>query len=321
MPFSPPKKSARSMFVNSRFGRFGSPTRSYETPVGRPVAVPSPNETWVKVAPPSVERKTPTLVKLKSSAKSTEAIRVLPRTATPEKSFPTSVPPPSIGVQRMPPVVLLSRPVRRPPASPKLLQRPIPATSVFRAGSVGSRSSAPIEIDAWSSVVRSQFGFAAVALWVTQMPPFTAPTQRMFGFVGWATTVWIAPTIGPSPGMFSTWPNSAGAAPAAFQGPPTPTTFSADGKGARPPAKPGSPKRKRAPTASPTPTRRTDRVFERGVGSDGFNVDLLFSEGATGDILPLLERSVHPLRDERGRRGDEIREIRRRRTALQLGCT
>src|SRR6185436_3061469 len=104
------------------------------------------------------------------------------------------------------------------------------------------------------------------------MPPLTAPAQRTFGFVGWATTVWIAPTIGPSPGMFSTWPNRAGAAPAACQRPPTPKVLAADGWGVRLAAKPGDPKSANAATAKRKPPRRVGGVFERRAESDDFKV-------------------------------------------------
>jgi hypothetical protein len=142
----------------------------------------------------------------------TEITRVLPRAATPETFFPTSTPPPLIAVQVAPPLVLRRRPVRAPPVEPKLLNRPMPATSVLRGGSVGSRSRAPIELEAWSSVSRVHLGFCDVAFVIFQTPPLTAPTYRVPAALGWATTVWIAPTTSPS-SIPSTWPSVVGPGP------------------------------------------------------------------------------------------------------------
>jgi hypothetical protein len=159
------------------------------TPPGSPVAEPLPVAICWKVAPPFVLRQTPMLPNVKASAMFTETTRVLPRAATPEMFLPTSTPPPLIAVQVAPPLVVRRRPVRAPPVEPKLLNRPMPATSVLRGGSVGSRSRAPIELEAWSSVRRVHLGFCDVEFVIFQTPPLTAPTYRVPAALGWATTV------------------------------------------------------------------------------------------------------------------------------------
>src|SRR5262245_64560409 len=102
------------------------------------------------------------------------ASSVAPRAATPEMFCTRSGW--LIGVQLSPPSVVRSSPVRGPPLRPKLLYRPIPATSVRLVASVGSNSNAPIESDGRLSVNGVQLGIAAVALLVLQTPPLTAPT-------------------------------------------------------------------------------------------------------------------------------------------------
>jgi hypothetical protein len=116
--------------------------------------------------------------KVNGSPKLTATTRVLPRAATPEMlAFLRFVvpAPPVIGVQVAPPSVVRRRPARLLPTPPKLLKRPMPATSVWPVASVGSNSRAPMELAAWVSVSGVQLGVAAVALVVFQMPPLTLP--------------------------------------------------------------------------------------------------------------------------------------------------
>src|SRR5262249_8252938 len=104
-----------------------------------------------------------------------EASNVAPRAAIPEIFLLTR----SgwlICVQLSPPLVVRSIPVRGPPLRPKLLNRPMPATSVRWFTSVGSNSNAPIESDGKLSVNGVQLGLATLALPVLQIPLLTPPT-------------------------------------------------------------------------------------------------------------------------------------------------
>src|SRR5688572_19267664 len=150
----------------------------------------------------------------------TDIIRTPPRAATPEAFLPTSVPPPSRRAQVVPPLVVRRRPIRAPPALPKLLDRPIPATSVLPLASVGSNWSAsrPMESEPRASLWAVQTGWAAVALAVRQTPPFTAPRKRMSGLVGCAARALTAPVTGLL-GMPSSWPLWLGPGPSTSQGP------------------------------------------------------------------------------------------------------
>ena len=96
---------------------------------------------------------------------------------------------------------------------PNELTRPIPATRTVLVATVGSSSSAPMDRPACWSVSGVQVGDAAVALKVRQMPPLTEPTQRMFGSLGWATTVCTAPATSLLGVTLSTWPPVIGLGP------------------------------------------------------------------------------------------------------------
>ena len=104
---------------------------------------------------------------------------------------PATVALPLGAAQVLPPSVLISRPVRKPPLLIKKLgvpelkelggpvpsdpadSRPVPAIHVLWVGSAGS--SARLEID--SEVSWSVNGVQLMPpLWVTQTPPLTAPT-------------------------------------------------------------------------------------------------------------------------------------------------
>src|SRR5262245_62062405 len=136
--------------------------------VGKPLLP----DTRTQLIPPSMLRKSPPVMPTKTVF--AEASSVAPRAAIPE-IFLLITSGCLICAQLSPPSVVRNIPARGPPFRPKLLNRPIPATSVWWFTSVGSNSNAPIESDGKLSVNGFQLGLAAVALLVLQIPPLTAP--------------------------------------------------------------------------------------------------------------------------------------------------
>ena len=171
------------------------------SPAGKPL-LPSP-ESLEKLTPLSVLRKMPPLPPPAGVNWFAAATIVAPRAATPEIVRPASDTAPGVGpaalpmdAQLAPPSTVLSNPTGGPPAPPKELELPVPATRVLLVASVGSRSSAPIDSEPSVSVSGVQTGSAEVAFVVFQTPPLTAPIHRVAGSTGWATTVCTAPTTG-----------------------------------------------------------------------------------------------------------------------------
>ena len=119
-----------------------------------------------------------------------------------------------------PPSVVRSTPMRAPPVAPRLLSRALPATSVWKVGSIGSNSSEPIEGDDSESVSGIHDGLTAVAFVVLHTPPFTAPRNKMSAFVGCNAIAWIQPAISLLGGMV-TCPPSVEAGPITIHGSPT----------------------------------------------------------------------------------------------------
>ena len=181
-----------------------------------PVTEPSPEEICVKLVPPSVLRKTPTLAAVVTSALSTEMTIVLPRLTTPRMFRPVRRPLPSTSTKELPALVEICRPVRGPPNSARLLLRPTPTMSVLPVASVVSNASAPTDNEPSVSVNGVQVGLAAWALIDFHKPPFTAPRYKMAGLEGCGRTRLTAPETSPLT-MPSTWPLRTGVGPWAIQ--------------------------------------------------------------------------------------------------------
>ena len=92
MPDTPPTISAYLRAVYSVLGLLESLARSKALPPGSPVWLPLPWEIWVKVFPPFVERKMPSVAN-PEDGRLTEITRVLPRGATPVDVQPRQPPP------------------------------------------------------------------------------------------------------------------------------------------------------------------------------------------------------------------------------------
>src|SRR6266536_3492734 len=102
------------------------------------------------------------------------------------------------GVQWSPPSVVRRMPSSGPPSPENELVVPMPATSVFALGSVGSSATAPIDRLAWKSVSGVHDGELDEAFVVFQTPPFTEPIQITLGSSGFTANELIAPDQGPS---------------------------------------------------------------------------------------------------------------------------
>ena len=118
-------------------------------------------------------------------------------------------------VQLVPPFVVLYSPTRLPPRRPNELKRPTPAQIVFVVASWKSNSMAPIAEVACVSVSGVQFGL--LRLGVRRLPDAAVDGADVedLSFVGWARTVWMAPTIVLFGCTFSIWPSTAGPGPCA----------------------------------------------------------------------------------------------------------
>src|SRR5262249_53416569 len=130
--------------------------RSNAGPAGRPDFGRA--EIWSHDAPVSELRQIPRLVDCVGSL--TATTMTFPRAAMAAMCSPPSLAAPS-GVQVAPASVVRRTPDRAPPSRPRLLNRPIPATSVLCVVSVGSNARAPMERDAWLSVRGFQSGLTA----------------------------------------------------------------------------------------------------------------------------------------------------------------
>src|SRR5579872_3264444 len=123
-PFAP-------AFVYSTSICIGSLASEEDGPLGSPV--PAEPETFTHV-PGMVQRHTPKLSQLppasQSSLSFTVKATVCPAGAIPETLRPFNASVPATAVHEAPPLVVRSKPMRRPPYSKRLLNRPAPATRV-----------------------------------------------------------------------------------------------------------------------------------------------------------------------------------------------
>jgi hypothetical protein len=191
----------------------GSPTIELTAPSGNPV--PATPDTNVNVAPPSVLRyNPPTLCWAAEAANDVSKVPatiVFPRAATPSTVWPDNVAAPS-EVHVALPSWEYNSPFRKPPEPVKkhepveqtvpLALRPVPAISVLRLGSVGSKARLAIEVDACLSVSGVQ---VVPPLVVSQMPPAGVPAKNLLGFTGSAITGPTAPATPPFGGASPLW--------------------------------------------------------------------------------------------------------------------